>query len=96
MNKVYFVYIITNKKHSVLYTGVTNNLIKRIYGHKNKVVKGFSEKYNVNKLVYYEVFDSIKTAIMREKQIKAGRRKKKLELINEFNKQWNDLYEGIE
>jgi len=96
MNKVYFVYIITNKKHSVLYTGVTNNLIKRVYGHKNKVVKGFSEKYNVNKLVYYEVFDSIETAIMREKQIKAGRRKKKLELINEFNKQWNDLYEEIE
>ena len=96
MNKVYFVYIITNKKHSVLYTRVTNNLTKRIYGHKNKVVKGFSEKYNVIKLVYYEVFDSIETAIMREKQIKAGRRKKKLELINEFNKQWNDLYEGIE
>jgi len=95
MNKVYFVYVITNKKHSVLYTGVTNNLIKRVYGHKNKVVKGFSEKYNVNKLVYYEVFDSIETAIMREKQIKAGRRKKKLELINKFNKEWNDLYEEI-
>ncbi len=95
MNKVYFVYVITNNQHSVLYTGVTNNLIKRVYGHKNKVVKGFSEKYNVNKLVYYEVFDSIETAIMREKQIKAGRRKKKLELINEFNKQWNDLYEEI-
>jgi len=87
MNKVYFVYIITNKKHSVLYTGVTNNLAKRIYGHKNKVVKDFSEKYNVIKLVYYEVFDSIETAIMREKQIKAGRRKKKLELINEIKKQ---------
>ncbi len=96
MNKVYFVYVITNKQQSVLYTGVTNNLTKRVYGHKNKVVKGFSEKYNVNKLVYYEVFDSIETAIMREKQIKAGRRKKKLELINEFNKQWNDLYEEIE
>ena len=96
MNKVYFVYVITNKQQSMLYTGVTNNLIKRVYGHKNKVVKGFSEKYNVNKLVYYEVFDSIETAIMREKQIKAGRRKKKLELINEFNKQWNDLYDEIE
>ena len=96
MNKVYFVYVITNKQHIVLYTGVTNNLIKRVYGHKNKVVKGFSEKYNVIKLVYYEVFDSIETAIMREKQIKTGRRKKKLELINEFNKQWNDLYEEIE
>ena len=95
MNKVYFVYVITNKKHSVLYTGVTNNLIKRVYGHKNKVVKGFSEKYNVNKLVYYEVFESIETAITREKQIKAGRRKRKLELINKFNKQWNDLYEEI-
>ena len=80
----------------MLYTGVANNLTKRIYGHKNKVVKGFSEKYNVNKLVYYEVFNSIETAIMREKQIKAGRRKKKLEFINEFNKQWNDLYEEIE
>ncbi len=59
MNKVYFVYVITNKQHIVLYTGVTNNLIKRVYGHKNKVVKGFSEKYNVNKLVYYAVFESI-------------------------------------
>ena len=95
MNKVYFVYVITNKQHSVLYTGVTNNLIKRVYGHKNKVVKGFSEKYNVNKLVYYEVFESIETAITREKQIKAGRRKRKLELINKFNKEWNDLYDEI-
>jgi len=95
MNKVYFVYVITNKQQNVLYTGVTNNLIKRVYGHKNKVVKGFSEKYNVNKLVYYEVFESIETAITREKQIKAGRRKRKLELINKFNKQWNDLYEEI-
>ena len=95
MNKVYFVYIITNKQHSVLYTGVTNNLIKRVHGHKNKVVKGFSEIYNVNKLVYYEVFESIETAITREKQIKAGRRKRKLELINKFNKEWNDLYDEI-
>ena len=63
---------------------------------KIKWSKAFPEKYNVIKLVYYEVFDSIETAIMREKQIKAGRRKKKLELINEFNKQWNDLYDEIE
>jgi len=95
MNKVYFDYVITNKQHSVLYTGVTNNLIKRVYGHKSKVVKSFSEKYNVYKLVYYEVFESIETAITREKQIKAGRRKRKLELINKFNKEWNDLYEEI-
>ena len=95
MNKVYFVYVITNKQHIVLYTGVTNNLIKRVYGHKNKVVKGFSEKCNVNKLVYYELFESIETIITREKQIKVGMRKRKLELINKFNKQWNDLYEEI-
>jgi len=77
----------TNKSNNVLYTGVTNNLKRRIYEHKQKLINGFIKKYNVNKLVYYEVFDDIYNAIRREKQIKGGSRKKKLDLINSFNKE---------
>jgi len=90
--KNYFIYIATNKTNTVLYTGVTNNLIKRIYQHKNKVVANFSAKYNINKLVYYEVFQDVNAAIKREKQIKAGSRKKKLELIKKMNPNFEDLY----
>lgn len=78
--------------NTVLYTGVTSNLIKRVYEHKSKFVEGFTKKYNITKLVYYEVFDDIRNAIIREKQIKGGSRKKKLNLINGMNKNWNDLY----
>ena len=85
----------TNKWNKVLYAGVTNDLIKRIYQHKEKMVSGFTKKYNVSKLVYYELFDNVENAISREKQIKAGSRKKKIELINGFNKQWKDLYEEL-
>ena len=85
----------TNDRNTVLYVGVTANLLKRAWEHKNNVVKGFTQKYNVHKLVYYEVFDAIESAIMREKQLKAGSRKKKEELINKKNPEWRDLYEEI-
>lgn len=94
-SKQYFIYIITNFENGTLYTGVTNDLVRRIYEHKNKLVDGFTKKYDLNKLVYYEIFDTIDTAIYREKQIKGGSRKKKLDLINKFNKSWDDLYEQI-
>ena len=93
--KQYYVYIITNYEETVLYTGVTNNLKRRIYEHKNKLVNGFSKKYNLNKLVYYEAFEDIQQAITREKQIKAGSRKKKCDLIKNFNREWKDLYDLI-
>ena len=91
-----FIYIITNKNHTVLYTGVTSNLPKRIKEHQDKRYQGsFSAKYNENKLVYYETFQMIGDAISREKQIKAGSRAKKIALINFVNAEWNDLYEEI-
>jgi len=89
------IYILTNKNNNVLYTGVTSNLVKRIWEHKNKIVEGFSKKYNLHKLVYYEFFENINQAIIREKQIKAGSRKKKFDLINKFNPDWKDLYNQI-
>jgi putative endonuclease len=92
MNKQYYIYILSNVNNSVLYTGVTNNLIKRVYEHKEKLVEGFTKKYNVNKLVYYEVFEDINYAINREKKIKGGSRKKKIDLIRSMNKDWKDLY----
>ena len=88
---MYFVYILTNKTNKVLYTGVTNNLERRLYEHKNHLVDGFSSKYNTTKLVYYEVSESVQSAIAREKQIKAYRRDKKIALINESNSEWKDL-----
>ncbi|MBN1523163.1 MAG: GIY-YIG nuclease family protein [Spirochaetales bacterium] len=90
-----YVYIITNKNNTVLYTGVTSELVQRIFQHKSKMIKGFSEKYNVTKLVYYEAFTNIFDAISREKQIKAGSRRKKIELIQKINPGWDDLYETI-
>ena len=85
----------TNKRNTVLYTGITSNLKKRVYEHKTKIVKGFTEKYNINKLVYYEVFNDIRDAIAREKQIKAGSRNKKIELIKNMNPKWKDLYDEL-
>ena len=93
--KNYFIYIATNKTNTVLYTGITNNLVKRIYQHKNKIVSSFSSKYNINKLVYYEVFQDVNDTIKREKQIKAGSRKKKLELVKKMNPYFEDLYKTI-
>lgn len=95
MQKYYSVYIITNRVNTVLYTGVTGNLVARIYHHKNKTVSSFSSKYNLNKLVYYEIYEDINQAIVREKQIKAGSRKKKIELINKFNPEWKDMYGSL-
>jgi len=83
----------TNKGNSVLYTGVTNNLERRVYEHKNKVVDGFTGRYNINKLVYFEEYNNINDAIAREKQIKGGSRKKKIELIEKDNPKWRDLSE---
>ncbi len=85
----------TNKLNTVLYIGVTSNLVKRIYEHKNKLASGFTSKYNINKLVYFEVFEDINEAIAREKQIKAGSRKKKIDLIINFNLTFKDLYSEI-
>jgi putative endonuclease len=86
----------TNKNNKVLYTGITNNLLSRCYKHRNKEYEdSFTAKYNVNKLVYYEVFEDPVNAITREKQIKAGSRKKKLDLINSMNPDWEDLYKDI-
>jgi len=81
----------TNKMNTTLYTGVTNDIQERVYQHKNKLTKGFTSKYNINKLVYYEEFDYIDEAIAREKQIKSGLRKKKVELIESENQKWEDL-----
>lgn len=89
------VYILASKKHGTLYTGVTSNLPQRIYQHKNKTFKGFSSKYDCEHLVYYEVFDDMENAILREKQIKGGSRKKKIELIEKNNPDWDDLYADI-
>lgn len=85
----------TNTRNTVLYTGVTGNLVARIYHHKNKSVSSFSSTYNVEKLVYYEVYEDVNEAIKREKQLKAGSRKKKLDLINKLNPSWKDLYSTI-
>ncbi len=90
-----YVYILSNTRNTVLYTGVTSNLVKRIYEHKNKMVDGFTKKYNLQKLVYYEVFDDIPNAIIREKQIKGWLRSKKISLIDNFNLEWVDLYSTI-
>lgn len=84
-----------NKGDSVIYTGFTSDLQKRTYEHKSKLVKGFTSKYNVIKLVYYEIFEGIEEAILREKQIKAGSRKKKIELIKRMNPGFKDLYDEL-
>ena len=92
-NYNYFVYIITNKNHTVLYTGMTDDLRTRVYQHKEKLYKGFASKYNVKKLVYFERFSHVDDAVAREKQLKAGSRQKKIDLINDFNPEWKDLYD---
>jgi len=95
--KTYHTYIVTNKNHTVLYTGVTSTLRNRIWKHKTKFYpNSFSARYNANELVYYEAFFDIGEAIAREKQIKAGSRQKKLDLINTFNPPWKDLFEYLD
>ena len=94
-NKQYYVYIATNPRNSVLYTGITSDLVRRVWEHKTKLTSGFTSRYNISKLVYYEVFEDPLEAIKREKQIKAGSRAKKLKLIESVNPKFEDLYEEM-
>jgi putative endonuclease len=95
MDRQYFIYIMTNINNSVLYTGVTNNLKRRVYEHKKKLAEGFTKKYDIDKLVFYEIYNDINDAIFREKQIKGGSRAKKIKLIAAMNNKWHDLYDQI-
>jgi putative endonuclease len=95
MERTYCVYILTNDRHTVLYTGVTGNLKARVVQHREKVSPGFTSRYNVSKLVYYECGPEALGAITREKQIKAGSRQKKIDLVNAMNPAWRDLYDDI-
>jgi len=95
MKESYWVYIMMNKNNTVNYTGVTSDLIGRVWEHKNKILKGFTKKYNINKLVYFEEFYDVYEAINREKQIKGWTNKKKMDLIKTLNPEFNDFYEEI-
>jgi putative endonuclease len=95
MEKRFCVYIMTNKGNTVLYAGVTSDIIRGVYEHKHKLVKGFTSRYNITKLVYYEATADINSAIAREKQIKAGSRRKKIVLIESMNPDWKDLLEEL-
>jgi len=91
----YYIYILANKRNGTLYIGVTSNLIKRLYEHKNNIIEGFTKKYNIHKLVYYETTNDIESAIRREKQLKKWNRKWKINLIENSNPEWIDLYFGL-
>ena len=93
--KTYYVYILASKRNGTLYIGVTNDLIRRVYEHKNDLIKGFTKKYKVHRLVYYEPYDDTHSAIQREKRIKKWMRKWKIELIETMNPDWRDLYEEL-
>lgn len=95
MNKQFYVYMLVSKLNGTLYIGRTSNLVQRIWQHKNKMLEGFTRKYNVNKLVYYEVHPNAESAITREKQMKKWRRSWKIRLIKEKNPDWKDLYDDI-
>ncbi|MFA5136545.1 MAG: GIY-YIG nuclease family protein [Patescibacteria group bacterium] len=95
MKNNYCVYIVASSRNGTLYIGITNNLIKRIYTHKQKMINGFTKQYNVNKLVYYEAYSTPEEAIIREKQLKKWKRLWKLRIIEEKNPEWNDLYKKI-
>jgi putative endonuclease len=92
---MYYVYLMASRKHGTLYLGVTNNLVRRVYEHKSKAVRGFTARYNVDRLVWFECDDDPTNAIEREKDIKKWRRNWKIRLIEEVNPQWDDLYDGI-
>ena len=91
-----FTYILCNRHHNVLYVGTTDALKKRIYFHKKRLIEGFTKKYNVDQLVYFEVHGSIDAALLREKQLKGYRREKKIHLIQQMNPSWQDLYETLD
>jgi putative endonuclease len=95
MGKQPVVYIMANRRNGTLYTGVTSNLVKRVWEHKSDLVEGFTRRYAVHMLVYYELSDTMEAAIVREKQLKAGSRAKKLHLIESMNIGWKDLYDSI-
>jgi len=95
MEEQYYVYILTNKFNTVLYIGVTNDLVRRTYEHKNKMIDGFTKKYNLTKLVYYEATTDVRSAIGREKQLKNWHRDWKMNLIKDFNPDWKDLGEML-
>jgi len=92
MDKQFFVYLLASRKHGTLYIGVTNEIIRRVYEHKQKLVRGFTKRYGVDKLVYYEIFDDPESAIAREKQLKKWHREWKFRLIERDNPNWADLY----
>lgn len=96
MNRNYYIYILTNWDNTVMYIGVTNNLKRRLFEHKIKLIDGFSKKYNCNKLVYFELFFDINEAIRREKEIKKWRREKKNNLVESMNPEWKDLSDQFE
>ena len=91
--KQYYVYILTNKTNKVLYIGITNNLVRRMYEHKNKLVEGFTKKYNLSKLIYFETTNDVNSALIREKQLKNWHRDWELNIINDHNPDWKDLSE---
>lgn len=93
--KTYYVYIVTNKKNGTLYIGVTSNIARRIYEHKQKITQGFTSRYNLDRLVYIESTEDVHAAITREKNMKAWKREWKIKLIQEMNPNWDDLYETI-
>ncbi|MBR2157159.1 MAG: GIY-YIG nuclease family protein [Campylobacter sp.] len=95
MQNQYYVYILFNNKHGSLYVGITNDLKRRIYEHKQKFIKGFTARYGIDKLGYFEMTDSVESAILREKQLKAGNRKHKIDLIESINPSWRDLYDEV-
>lgn len=90
-----YVYILASQRNGTLYIGVTNNIIRRIFEHKNGLIEGFSKKYKINRLVYYETYNEIQTAIVREKELKGWLRKRKIELIEQQNPNWIDLYKEL-
>lgn len=94
-DKNYYVYILTNSRHTVLYVGVTNDLVRRIYEHKAKLSEGFTKKYNVNELVYFDFCNDVEEAILKEKKIKGGSRAGKIKLIKTMNPEWKDLYNSL-
>ncbi len=94
-NKQYYIYLLGNKNNTTIYTGITSDIKRRIWEHKNKITKGFSSKYNLYKLLYYEIYQDPENAIIREKQIKSGSREKKIELIESMNPKWIDLYDNL-
>lgn len=95
MDRQFYVYILTNPTRSVLYTGVTNDLRKRVFQHREKLVPGFTSRYNLSKLVFFEATPDVTSAITREKQIKGGSRARKISLIDAMNPEWNDLYDFL-